>query len=168
MAKLNMPTVDGLYGDWDKVGIWLTEAEETFDKFGDVPMRECAELVHDRLISNIESQKFSWTPLTQAYLKRKSELGLDTRTLIATSNYISGIEISEDVGFGGRVGVFVGPSPGATHISGLSMNVIGGIHEYGTSDGRIPARPHYRPTWEECRNECRNIWLKHFRKFGRM
>lgn len=167
MAKLNMPLVKGLYGEWDTVGRWLTEAESTFEKFGEEPMRECAELVYDRLISNIESQKFSWAPLSQAYLNRKVMLGLDTRTLIATSNYISGIEIQDSIGVGGRLAMFVGPSPGATHVSGLSMNVIGGIHEYGTSDGRIPARPHYRPTWEECRNECRNIWLKHFRSFGK-
>lgn len=164
---LKMPLVDGLYGDWDTVGRWFTEAESTFDKFGDEPMKECAELFYERLISNIESQAFSWKPLNQMYLNRKKILGLDSRTLIATSNYISGIEIKEEGSVGGRLGVYVGPSPDKTHVSGLSMNVIGGIHEYGTSDGRIPARPHYRPTWEEVRNDCRNIWLKHFRNFGK-
>ena len=94
-------------------------------------------------------------------------LGLDTRMLIATSNYISGIEINESISVGGRMATFVGPSPSVIHVSGLPMNVVGGIHEYGSSDGRIPARPHYRPTWEEVRNECRAIWLRHYSSFGK-
>lgn len=162
MASLNMPLVKGLFGDWEKVGHWFSEAEKTFDEFGEEPMKECAELYMEKLVENIESQSLSFAPLTQAYLNRKIALGLDKRTLIATSNYVSSIEIRSTGSIGGRMSMFVGPSEG-THVSGLPMNAIAAIHEYGTSDGRIPARPHYRPTWEQTRNECRNIWLRHFR-----
>ena len=165
--RIKLPRVDGLYGDWEKVGRWFTESEKTFNKFGDKPMKDCAELFRNRLITKIKGQNFSWQPLNEKFLQRKKMLGLDTRMLIATSNYISGIEVNESTSVGGKIAIFVGPSPSIIHVSGLPMNVIGGIHEYGSSDGKIPSRPHYRPTWEEVRNECRNIWLKHYRNFGR-
>lgn len=165
MASLNMKLVKPLFGDWEKVGHWFSQAESSFEKFGNDPMRECAELYKKTLISNIEGQSLAFAPLSQAYLARKAALGLDTRILIAKSSYIGSIEIREMGSFGGRMAMYVGPNE-STHYSGLPMTAIASIHEYGASNG-IPARPHYRPTWEQVRSQCRNIWLKHFRaSFG--
>lgn len=41
-----------------------------------------------------------------------------------------------------------GSEASADH-GGPTNVMIGSVHEYGTKDGRIPARPHWRPTFDE-------------------
>lgn len=159
-----------LYGDWDKVGRWLNAKATTIDKFGVEPLKECAELYYDNIKKCIEEQKVEWASLNEVYLQKKIALGLDERILIATGSYLDGIIIGEVTGrMKSKVSIFVGANPQAIHApSGLPMSYLGAIHEYGTRDGRIPARPHYRPAWLMSRNDCRNIWLRHFREYMRV
>lgn len=169
MSDLNMPLRDGLFGDWEKCGRWFTEKSKTMDKFGNAPMLECAEYFIRNLKENIENQSFSWAPLSAAYLQYKKEAGLGTLTLIETRSYLEGLKVSTVEKTSNGYRVFAGADPDAIHDpSGLPMAYLGSIHEYGTRDGRIPARPHIRPTWERCRVECRNIWLRHFREYVRV
>lgn len=158
-----------LIGDWERAGRILNEKMNTFHLIGDEPLQECAELYLETLKKNIDSQALKWEPLKEEYLKRKKSLGLDTRTLISTGSYLGSLRVHE-VKTGGidKKSVFVGGSKFDKHEpSGLSMSDMGAILEYGTKDGRIPARPHYRPTWQEVLPQCRNIWLKAGRDFFR-
>ena len=102
-------------------------------KFAREAVRELKEV--------IRKQKYDWEPLTEGYAKYKERKGLDKRILIATGDYVKrGIVMRVSSGF-----VFVGPKEGTHEPSGLPYEVLAKIHEYGTKDGRIPARPLYRP-----------------------
>jgi hypothetical protein len=167
--RSSMPLKKGLFGDWEKVGRYLNEKATTFDKFGIEPMLECAELYYEALTNGIRNQEFHFAPLSEAYRSRKASRGYGSLILIATGSYIEGMKISDVEERGDLKSVFVGADPNATHEpSGLPMSYLGAIHEYGTRDGRIPARPHYRPAWLKVRSQCRNIWLRHFREYARM
>lgn len=169
VPKLNMKMANGMFGDWEVVGRWLNEKHKTFTDWGDEPMIKCAELYLKTIKQGIESQSFDWPPLSKQYLKMKIKAGYGTNILINTRSYLNGIVMTEMVKKKKTRSIFVGANPNAMHEpSGLPMSYIGAIHEYGTRNGRIPARPHYRPAWQSCRHTCRNIWLRHFRTWGRV
>lgn len=157
-----------LFGDWEKVGRWLNEKSSTYDKWGPEAMEECAKLYYKNLTEGIQNQKFDWVSLSEAYARHKQALGYPALILIATGSYLSGIKINKITDRGGNMkSIFVGADNEAIHEpSGLPMAYLGGIHEYGSRDGRIPARPHYRPAWELSRNDCKKIWLRHFRDYA--
>jgi hypothetical protein len=54
-----------------------------------------------------------------------------------------------------RVGVLADTEEGGLHEEGGSLTVaeIAAVNEYGTQDGRIPARPFVRPTFDEQREK---------------
>lgn len=165
MDILNKST---MFGDWDKVGRWLNEKKSTYERWGADAMEECTKLYYKNLTEGIQKQQFNWAPLTQAYLERKIKMGYPALMLIATGDYLAGIKIQEMVDRKGLKSIFVGADNEAIHEpSGLPMSYLGAIHEYGTRDGKIPARPHYRPAWELSRNECKRIWLRHFREYAK-
>lgn len=147
-------------GDWETVGKTLKMLQKTFDKVGDEPLKKCGELYLNLLKSKIEGQSLPWTPLSQYYLEYKIKKGLDTRVLIATGDYLSQLKVQEVKGSSKGKQLFVGASPNDIHKpSGLSMEKIAQILEYGRADGKMPARPHFRPSWEEARPKCKAIWL---------
>ena len=103
--------------------------------------REFAKTAQKELKEVIRRQKYKWEPLTDKYLEAKKKKGLDTRILMATKDYVNkGIVVEEREGF-----IFVGPKIGVHKPSGLTYERLAKIHEYGTKDGRIPARPLWRP-----------------------
>lgn len=164
-----MPLRKGLFGDWERVGRWFNEKETTYDNWGLAPMLECAEFYIDTLKKSIKGQTFDWTPLSSAYLSKKMASGYGSNILINTGSYVDGLKVTAVKKSSKTYSVFAGASPDDIHTpSGLPMGYLGAIHEYGTRDGRIPARPHHRPTWERCRAQCRNIWLRTFRESWRV
>jgi len=100
-----------------------------------------AQEFHDDLVGKIERQEFHHIPLKPGYREAKIKAGLDPRILIATGDYISGIQVEDTLR-----GTAVGLSNTAMHNSGLTFSRIGKVHEYGVN--HIPARPHWRPTVE--------------------
>jgi len=133
----------------ERVGRMLTQVKDNYKIIGNQIVDTNAEIYYEELMRVINSQNF--TPLNPEYKARKGLLGLDTRILIATSEYLSNIQIR-------RVNMYLGGSVAARHVgvdsttrhSGtkLTMSDLALIHEYGTSDGRIPPRPHYSKAWE--------------------
>lgn len=98
-----------------------------------------AEEIAEEAKSVIDTQAYSWVPLTARYLAQKIEEGLDQRTLIATGFYRDNI-----CAYTIRGKVYVGVEPGVIHEpSGLPLSVLARVHEYGTST--IPPRPLWRP-----------------------
>jgi len=99
----------------------------------------------------IRDQVYNWPDLTERYLQWKEEQGLDTRTLIAYGYYINAIQAWETKG-----GVVVGVEDRVHRVSGIPLRLIGLWLEYGTfnPDGsvRMPARPHWRPTILDWKN----------------
>lgn len=163
-----MSSNSSLMGGWDVVGRTFNEMQRTIDKVGDEPMKQCAEAYLEKLKSKMAGQEFPWTPLSASYVAYKKKKGLDSRMLIATGEYLEKLKVGKSKGTSKGASLFVGADPSDIHTpSGLSMEKIAGIMEYGSSNGNIPARPHFRPTWEEMRPVCRNMWLKVGRDFCR-
>lgn len=117
-----------------------------------------------RLRQVILAQELDWEPLSERWLKYKIKKGWDTRILRATGAYVNSIQprkVSKHV-------YKVAPSNRKTK-SGATLHQIGSYLEYGTvnADGsmRMPARPHWRPVWEEFLREQGEIvaeMKKHF------
>lgn len=155
-------------GDIGMIGRTLTQSVDHVDKIGEELAKSNAEIYHKALIDNITGQKLSWRPLTPSYLAGKGVLGLDTRVLIATGEYLGSIDIRKVKQGGDKIRYHVGVDPDATHSGGLNMGVLALVMEYGTADGRVPARPHYGVTWNQVRKQVRNNCLKYGRQIWQM
>lgn len=146
-------------GDVDRVGRVLNQVKGNYNIIGNQIVDSNAEIFYEALIKNIEEQGIEWKPLNPEYQAKKGLLGLDTRILIATGEYLSNIQI-RSIYKTGKVTRHVGVDSRTIHTSsGLKMSDLAIIHEYGTSDGRVPARPHYSTTWDEVREKIRDNTL---------
>ena len=101
-----------------------------------------AEEMREYLIEAITTQRYNWKPLSENYLKKKrNDPELDERIYIATGFFLDHIDVWED-----QDGVHVGFHPGVIHEpSGLPLNVLARILEFGSAKVGIPARPLWRP-----------------------
>lgn len=154
-------------GDISRIGRILTQSLDHIDELGEEIAQSNSEIYHKALIDNISGQKLSWKPLTPGYLAGKGILGLDTRVLIATGEYLNNIDVRKVKQGGDKIRYHVGVDPDATHSSGINMGFLALILEYGTSDGRIPARSHYGETWSQVRKQVRDNCLKYGRQIWR-
>ena len=132
---------------------WNDTVRAIFNETGDT-------LVAD-VKSAIQRQVYDWPALSPRYSQWKDEVGLDERMLIATGYYISKIQ-SYEIPFGIEVTVpknEIHPDvaeDGSIEEGHLTYLQLARIHEYGTFDADgfvlIPARPHWRPTILNFRN----------------
>lgn len=150
----------------ERVGRMLTQCKNNYKIIGNQIVDSNAELFYEALMEVINEQSFQ--PLSPEYKERKRLLGLDTRILIATSEYMSNIQIRRVNGYKGLTARHVGVDSTTRH-SGtkLTMSDLALIHEYGTSDGRIPPRPHYSKAWERVLPQVRANTLKYAREMVR-
>jgi len=89
--------------------------------------------------SILDTQKYHWKPLQEAYLARKIRVGRDPRILIATGFYQEHI----NWGYSPNGNLWVGVDNIIHPDADISLVVLARIHEYGTAT--IPARPLWRP-----------------------
>lgn len=155
-------------GDVGAVGRTLTQSVDNVDKIGEDLVQSNSEMYYKALMDNISGQKLSWRPLTPTYLAGKGILGLDTRVLIATGEYLENIDIRKVKKGGDKLRYHVGVDPDATHSSGINMGLLALVLEYGTADGKIPARSHYGATWNQVRKQVRDNCLKYGRQIWQM
>lgn len=149
-----------------RVGRVLTQLKQNYDRIGNEIVDSNAEIFYNALIETIESQDLP--PLNPDYVKRKGLLGLDTRVLIATGEYLSNIQIRRVNGYKGKTTRHVGVDSTTVHSqTGLRMADLALIMEYGTSDGRIPPRSHYGKTWEQILPQIRRNTLEKARQIAR-
>jgi hypothetical protein len=80
-----------------------------------------------------------WQPLNAAYLAGKIAKSLDRRTLIASRKAL------ESLGFDGTA---LNLEIGVTAVSDKTNTPYMQVQEFGSSDGRIPARPLFGPVFE--------------------
>jgi hypothetical protein len=93
-----------------------------------------------------DRKPFSLAPLSPAYVKEKARRGEDGRTLVATGDYIAGIQVKKADLPGAGVAWGIGLEPRAHEPSGLPLVVLANILERGSAAANVPARPHWRPT----------------------
>lgn len=153
-----------LTGDFEGLGKTLTQSVKNVDTIGTKIVESNSEMYKKAVVDNIESQSIAWRPLNPDYKAGKGILGLDTRILVATGEYVNSIDIKELPPKGGKLHYHVGVDPNATHSSGINMGLLSLVMEYGTADGRIPARSHFGETWRQVRNKIRDNSLKYGRE----
>ena len=106
----------------------------------------CDELV-DLMRAILLEQRYVWTPLNPKYLHKKIREGYDPRILIRTKEYVESIAVFTEPAANLSAAFRVGVPDEKIHNSGMTFRKLAGVHEYGRRDGKIPARPHWRPTW---------------------
>lgn len=127
-----------------------TYAEEAMD--------ELSEEFYEHLGKNIEAQTLRMAPLSPAYLAWKRRMGLDTRILVATTDYLRALSTHVPVKIAdsyqpkdkwpqGAKTWTVGPPEGTHRPSGLSYEDLARRLEYGVVEAKLPPRPHWRPTF---------------------
>ena len=106
---------------------------------------EMAKQFSDDLREILSRQLISWVPLSTGYARRKRNMGLDPRILIATGRYVNSIQPTQQKDGSWLVSVPEEPlRPGSKY----TLKDLARWLEYGTQ--HMPARPHWRP--------AQNIW----------
>jgi hypothetical protein len=85
---------------------------------------------------NTQSLNPTWQPLTPEYLAKKIREGLDSRTLIATGKALESLGYKRLGATSIEVGVTAQSEEGEPYML---------VQEFGSSDGRVPARPLFKP-----------------------
>ena len=110
---------------------------------------------------HIQRQDLPWKKLSAAYLAQKKKEGLNTGTWIATGelDYLLGVHKDPKQGY------YVGGAPNQIHkSSGLLLNDLIEIHEFGNALVGIPARPLFRPSAKEFREYIKTDLSKDINK----
>lgn len=89
---------------------------------------------------------FPFAPLSKRHRQYKARHGQDGRILVATGDYVEGIEVFRGEQVGGGVYYMVRPAARTHEPSGLRLTTIARILELGSARHKIPARPHWSPT----------------------
>ena len=136
----------GTTGDWDKLIAMLegagSKAQAEIKKATDLNGR----LLEATMVGHFEAQGPGWASLNPAYLAFKLRRGLSENILEASGTLLQNIRYHP----GDWQSGFVGVLRGVTEANGVDVVNIAAVHEYGTKDGKIPARPFVAPTQAEC------------------
>lgn len=120
--------------------------KESFPAVADNAMGEIAIWMSQEVKKRIRDQRFAHVPLTKPYLQYKKRVGLDSRILIATGDYVNSIVARRRL-INGELCWTVGVPDTIHQGSGLTYTQLARIHEFGSARAHIPARPHWRPVW---------------------
>lgn len=134
-----------LYGDWVKAKVWANRIR------AGVFMEDLAEDLHKvgdsiarKIVGHIDAQDLGWAPLADRTVERKGH----SRVYEETLAFKDSIKVHVDRSlFVAKLRV----QAEGTHPSGISMQELAVMLEYGTS--RMVARPLWRPVFEAIPNE---------------
>lgn len=112
-----------------------------------------AEIIRKEFSDAIDDQRFKryWPPLNLAYLKYKRIHHLSMKTWKAT-----GLLQKSIVAKRRAFSYYVGIDPNKRYNNGAKVIDIARCLEYGTS--RMPARPLFRPIFEDIRKHVKDYW----------
>jgi len=147
---------------------WVLSLSEKFFGWGGDIAKEEAERFAEMVRQAVYSQRYKWVPLSQKYLEWKRRTGRDSRILVATREYVESIRIvRNEVGSwheSEKVVFYEVGLPDIIHLeSGLPIRKLAAIHEFGVPSRRIPARPLWRPVWEEFKGTSKEKIIKHMK-----
>ena len=129
---------------------------------------EAGEEVEAIVVKNLEEQRLPWRPLKPSYKRRKMRIKgkggkrLSEKILIATGTYLENITTAVSID---GLSVFVGVIRGnARYEDGTDVVDIAAIHEYGAPSRNIPARPLWKPSFEEAKESVTGIFKEKLRE----
>jgi hypothetical protein len=114
--------------------------------------REMAEEFADDVKAILSRQLIAWVPLNREYARRKREMGMDPRILIATGRYVNSIQPIEQKDGSWVVSVPAEPLQGSNK---HTLKDLARWLEYGTRT--MPARPHWRPAMQIWRTKIYQV-----------
>lgn len=140
-------------GDWAKTKRVMSSMPKFVKTLQQRVVTGIATRYHEALLQHLESQDLPLAPLNEWYRQWKESHGLDTRILIATGELMENIKIY-DIAVGKA---FVGVKSGKQHKGGIDMALLALIHEYGSVETGMPARPLYRLTLQELKSKLSSV-----------
>ena len=147
-----------LYGDWSKARSIFGSLASRFQH----EIKKASGIVTeyiDRVVTlHLDRQDLNWKPLSPEFLKFKRGHGYSTDIYTMTASYRNSIAtwVSPD-GFSCAVGV----KRTALHAKSKRPLVqLGYVLEYGSEAAGIPARPLWRPSFDETKPEILEIYKK--------
>jgi hypothetical protein len=131
-------------GDWGKVTFLIGQLEEELTRAQLLSLKRFGLKVEAVAKTHISRQDLKWEALKPVYLARKVKQGMSENTLVATSSYFNSI-----TSFVMLDSVYAGVRKEAKNKTGQNLADIAAVHEYGSKSGNIPARPLWKPTFQE-------------------
>lgn len=131
----------GKFGDWENVERQLSEIGRNFTREMERTTDKLGHLFVGIIVRHFEAQDLPWKTLNEKYQRAKVMAGYSEQILIRTATLMNNINYQKLDAFTGYVGVIrKEPRKGYD---------LAWIHEFGTRDGRVPARPYMRPSARE-------------------
>ena len=144
-------------GDWAKVKRLTAGMPERFRKVIKNTLPKIGLKGERIAVLHIRNQDLGWEPLNSKYLERKIEEGKSEKTLIADAEYIRNIS-----SYPANMNVLIGVDKKVKTKDGKeTIADVAKTHEYGSEAQGIPARPLWRPTYQEILK-----WLKESKIFA--
>jgi len=158
-----------LHGNWSG----LTRKLENFQNDLEDTLRETiaqsGEYVESTVLGHLKNQDLNWEPLKLAYLQRKlrgkgkASRSLSEKILIATGTYFQSITTYIE-----RFTAFIGVKRGvAKEADGTDILNLAEVHEFGAPAANIPARPLWKPTFDECQPKILQMFKSALRQLLR-
>lgn len=132
-------------GEWDRAVRAARRLKVVAPAVLSTEMLNWARGTRDDLVNNLKQQKFDHAELHPETKRRKKAAGHDPdKKLIATGDYVNAIKVLPMGPYMWQVGI----TKNATNRRGVSLTTVGMVNEFGSARQNIPARPHWRPTYE--------------------
>lgn len=133
-----------MIGDWDRVRRIAQNINNDMEDAASKSLKQIGLVAEKISKQHISRQDLKWEPLKSSYKKRKRKQGYSTKTLVRTSTYFQAIT-SFTTGNSAHAGV----KRSAKSKEGEELANIARVHEFGSPSRNIPARPLWRPTFQE-------------------
>lgn len=156
------------YGDWDDLRKILDNMadERKLGQHLQTATEANAADAQREIVQGIQSQRWSdWPPLAESTVQSKLRQGRHKsaggiKTLIDTGQLINNITYKIQDGFTAVVGVM----KGARRKGGEDLVNIAEVHEFGSRDGKIPARPYLMRGARAAQSRMINRWAEAVKK----
>lgn len=131
-------------GQWDLTAGLISRLASEFTSAGQTSLQRFGLKMEAIVKKHMADQDLRWIPLQPATISQKVKRGYSTDILIASSTYFQAItsNVTDDT-------VFVGVPKGTREPNGADTWMIAQVHEFGSQTGGIPARPLWRPSFQE-------------------
>lgn len=134
------------FGDWVRVEALIGDLANMAQKAKEVSLMNWGLKAEGLAKKHINNQDLGWKELDIKYLASKIRKGYSENILVRTSDYFQAITSWVDTP---NETVYAGVKKAKMDVEGHIIADIAAVHEYGTKDGRIPARPLWQPVFEE-------------------